>query len=83
MLKVVRAAYNTPALEGIFSHYPVHTLMPLGMQDTSMVVVAVYEVEVLVEVVVSQYSKNFACLKTFGRKIYISSLSSFYIGLHN
>ena len=33
------------------------------MQDTTNVVVAVYEVRVLVLVVVSQYSKNFPSLK--------------------
>ena len=55
--------------------------MPLaGMQEASSVVVAVYEVEVLVEVVVSQYSKNFPRLKTFSLKMYISSLSSLDIG---
>ena len=62
-------------LEDIFSNYP-HTLMPLGMQDTSSVVVVVNEVSVLVDVVVSQYSKNFPCLKTLS---YNSSLSSFDI----
>ena len=55
--------------------------MPLaGTQEARIVVVAVYEVEVVVEVVVSQYSKNFPRLKTFSLKMYISSLSSFYIG---
>ena len=38
--------------------------MPPGMQDTTNVVVAVYDVRVLVLVVVSQYSRNFPSLET-------------------
>ena len=41
---------------------------PLGVQETTSVLVAVKEVRVLVDVVVSQYSKNFPCLKTLSIK---------------
>ena len=40
----------------------------MGLQETINVEVAVTEVRVLVDVVVSQYSKNFPCLKTFSLK---------------
>ena len=43
--------------------------MPPGIQDTTNVVVVVYEVEVLVLVVVSQYSRNFPCLSAVASSI--------------
>ena len=42
--------------------------MPVGRQETTRVVVAVYEVRVLVLVVVSQYSRNLPCLKSLNLK---------------
>ena len=51
--------------------------MPVGRQDTTRVVVAVYEVRVLVLVVVSQYSRNLPCLKSLN---FIRDHSFFFNG---
>ena len=59
--------------------------MPLGIQDTITVVVAVYEVRVLVLVVVSQYSRNFPSLKTMTIKHdhSFSEIYNFFMPKHN